>query len=284
VKKVCTAYASNLRKLSLVANSHNLLVLFSPNPSDFTSLEEVSFTYSSRDGNFADVEIPSKFFLAIASTLATLNISFSYTFQDLSGLLRHFICQGGEPAFPKLTRLSLYDSGRPEPHMHSHCLVKFLEQQADTLKHLHLQHSTPSLYASQSLVLPHLETLGILKVDSPWDREELTSSEGFHAIRAYIQHSGSTLTSLSLTHCSFTLHDLGILLDLLEQGTLKSLTVDIQILSPQVLDVLAGKLPQLEKLTVGFAHLRSNDGADVPTWTGQSSLEDLKNEVQPQSP
>ena len=119
------------------------------------------------------------------------------------------------------------------------------------------------------------------------NRKELASLRGLDAVRAYVQHSGS----LNLTHCSFTLHDLGILLDLLLRGPLenaerggeKNLTVSVQVLSPQVLDMLAEKLPQLEKLKVHFAHLRSNEGADDPTWTGEgrAGLGVLKREVQP---
>jgi len=116
-----------------------------------------------------------------------------------------------------------------------------------------------------------------------WNRKELASRRGLDAVGAYVQHSGS----LSLTHCSFTLHDLGILLDLVrgplenaERGGLKNLTVSVQVLSPQG---LAEKLPQLEKLKVHFAHLRSNEGADDPTWTGEgrAGLGVLKREVQP---
>jgi len=68
----------------------------------------------------------------------------------------------------------------------------------------------------------------------------------------------------------------------MEGGGLKILIVTVEALSPQMLDLLAEKLPQLERLTVHFADLRSNDGADVPTWTGQGSRTDyLAHEVQP---
>ena len=83
-----------------------------------------------------------------------------------------------------------------------------------------------------------------------------------------------------------------MLLDLLGQGSsenavgggLKDLTVSVQVLSPQMLDMLAEKLPQLERLKVNFVDLRSNHGADVPTWTGEGSRADLGGltyEVQP---
>ena len=49
-----------------------------------------------------------------------------------------------------------------------------------------------------------------------------------------------------------------------EGGGLKSLIITVEVLSPQMLDMLAEKLPQLERLKVDFADLRSNDGADVP--------------------
>ena len=97
------------------------------------------------------------------------------------------------------------------------------------------------------------------------------SSGGLDAARAYIQHSSSTLATLNLRHCTFTLHDLSILLDLLERGSaknkergvLKSLTVIVYVLSPQMMDVLAEKLPQLESLKVIFGVLKATT-AQIP--------------------
>ncbi len=133
-----------------------------------------------------------------------------------------------------------------------------MNQHVETLKHLRLQ---PSPMASKLLlipVLPHLESLNILDSSSFQHRQALPSPEGLDTARVYVQPSRSTLTSLGLTHCSFSLHDLGILLDLLGRGLsenakgLKSLTVTVQVLSPDLLDVLAEKLPQLERLEVDF--------------------------------
>ena len=56
-----------------------------------------------------------------------------------------------------------------------------------------------------------------------------------------------------------------MLLDLLGRGLsenaegLKSLTVTVQVLSPDLLDVLAEKLPQLERLEANFTYLRTTD-------------------------
>jgi len=68
-----------------------------------------------------------------------------------------------------------------------------------------------------------------------------------------------------------------------EEFRVKNLTVSVQVPSPQVLDMLAEKLPQLEKLKVRFAHFRSNEGTDDPTWTGEgrAGLGVLKREVEP---
>ncbi|KIJ08757.1 hypothetical protein PAXINDRAFT_18117 [Paxillus involutus ATCC 200175] len=237
---------------------------------------EVILAFSPRDGSSADAEVTSTFFQAIASTLTTLNISFYCTPNEPLRLLQTFPRQGGKTAFPKLKSFSLLHSeylASPGSD-----LVQFLNQHTDTLKHLRLQHTTPPPSAFQSLddlncllpVLPHLETLDIINGTSyPTRKGHLTSSEGLDAARAYIRHSWGTLTSLSLAHCSFTLHDLGILLDLLgrgpsedsEGGRLKSLTVTVHYLSPQVLDMLAEKLPQLERLKIEFSDLRSKDSA-----------------------
>jgi len=173
---------------------------------------------------------------------------------------------------------------------------------ADTLKHLSLQHTKPLSFASQSLhdldtlllpVLPHLETLNIHNGSLSRNGQELASTKGLDVAWAYAQHSRSNLKSLSLTHCSLTLHDLGMLLnhfgwessESTEGVGLKSLIVTVEVLSPQMLDMLAEKLPQLERLQVNFANLRSNNSADVLTWTDEGSiandLTELTHEVQP---
>ena len=277
----CTAYASNLRTLSLIANSPNFKALFPSNASELTSLEEVTLTFSPLFSQNADTEVASTFFQAIASTLTTLNI----TSDEPSQLLQSSLRRGGKAAFPKLTSFSLSHKGSSaEPNSG---LMRILNQHAETLKHLRLQYASQLLYDPAPLlspVLPHLETLNILRLESHWNCQGLASREGLDVVRAYVQHS-STLTSLSLAHCPFTLRDLGILLDLLGRGLsenvkgggLKSLTVIVQVLSPQVLDMLAEKLPQLEKLKVVFIHLRSKD---VPSESKRLRLNDLTQEVQ----
>ena len=88
----------------------------------------------------------------------------------------------------------------------------------------------------------------------------MTSSKGLDAVRAYTQRSNATLTTPNRRYCAFTLHDLGTLLDLLgrgsaenkERGVLKSLTVIVHVLSRQMMDVLAKKVPQPESLKVIF--------------------------------
>jgi len=160
--------------------------------------------------------------------------------------------------------------------------MEFLNQHAGTLKHLSLQHMPfrPQLLGiSDPLplpVLPHLETLELKNALTFSNTIDVTSSEGLDAVLAFCQHSGSTLTSLSLAHCSFTLHDLGMLLDVLGRaslggGGLKSLTVAVQVLTPQLLDMLAEKLPKLELLKITSPELRSNDVSDVSTPTSESS-------------
>ena len=288
-----TACASNLRTLNLIATSANFTALFPSNASALTSLEEVNLSFSPRDDGNADAEAVSTFFQAIASTLTTLNISFYGTSDEPSRLLQSFLRQGGKTAFPKLASFSLFHL-EPSSSPGSN-LVQFLNQHADTLKHLRMQHIKPSPpFVSQSLdgldplllpVLPHLESLHVLNGSSSRGEQELASSEGLDAARAYVQHSGRSLIHLGLTHCSFTLHDLGMLLDLLKRGSseggelLKSLTVTVQALSPELLDMLAEKLPQLERLKFDFADLRRNNGVDVPTWTGGPALSDLKCDV-----
>ena len=265
---VYTACASNLRSLSLCSHSPNFNIIFPQNASDFTSLEEVTLTLSPRVDCSANAEAASTFFRAIASSLTTLSISFGDTSEEPLRLFQSFPRLRGRPAFPKLTSFSLFHSEPPASP--SPILMQFLNQHAETLRHLRLQHVKPSLIAPKLLlpVLPHLESLNILDSSSFGHRQELPSPEGLDAARVYVQHSRNTLTSLGLTHCSFSLHDLGMLLDLLWNGLsentegLKSLTVTVQVLSPDLLDVLAEKLPQLEKLEVKFTYLRT---ADVPT-------------------
>lgn len=290
---------SSLRMLSLITTSANLKALFPfSNASRCTFLEEVTLSFSPQSNSSDIAEAVSAFFQAIAATLTTLNISFSsISWHNSLRLLQSlFSRHGDEKLFPKLARFSLSHSDGPLTSSNPY-LFRFLNQHADTLKYLHLQHTVSSSFASddfdQSLipVLPHLETLNILNGSSSSENDqELSSSEGLNTARVYIQHSGSALTSLGLTHCFFNLHDLGLLLDLLVQkssesnttGGLKSLTVTVKILSPQVLDMLAEKLPQLERLMVHFADLKSNDTNADPTWTTEGSragLRDLTLEV-----
>jgi hypothetical protein len=282
VLKAYNAYASNLRTLTIVVRSQNFIAHFPPNPSEFTSLEEVTFVFSPVWGFTADYDIPSTFFQAVASRLTTLQLIFRITRTcfELLQLLQRFLRWGSNPAFPKLTNLSLCYTGDPPTPPGSN-LLEFLNQHAATLKHLSLEYSISSYYASQSLgnqlspVLPHLESLVFGKVEAFGRSEELASHEALDAVRAYVQHSRSTLTSLSLTHGSFTHHDLGRLLDLLgrgssqdaEDGRLKSLTIAVCVLSPQLLDMLAEQLPQLEKLMIDFVHIRGKGSAGVPTRT-----------------
>ncbi len=286
------ACASNLRTLNLFTRSTDFNNLFPLTPSMLTSLEEVTLTFSGRHHPIANIEAVSTFFQAIASTLTTLKITFTFTEDKPSQLLESFPCHGNKVVFPKLTTLSLFHSNHPA--LPSLKLLQFLDQHAYTLKHLSLQHTELSSFASQSscdlnavplLVLPHLETLNLHNGSICRCGYEFSSTKCLDLAWAYAQHSRSTLKSLSLTNCSLTLYDLGRLLDRLGQesegGGLNSLVVAVQALSPQMLDLLAEKLPQLERLKVDFANLRSNDSADVPTWTKEHSLYDLTHEVQP---
>jgi hypothetical protein len=263
-----------------------------------TSLEEVTLTFTARGDRRANAEAASTFLQAIASTLTTLNISFSCTEDVPQRLLHSFPRHGGQAAFPKLTTFSLLHSEHPASPDSN--LLQFLNQHADTLKHLSLQHTKPSPFLSQSLgdldplpvpVLPHLETLDLINGSSSQTArsQELTSTEGVDAAWAYVQHSRSTLESLCLTNCSLTLHGLGMLLERFghqswestEGGGLKNLTVTVKVLSPQMLDILAEKLPQLERLKVNFAYLRSNDDTNFAMWTDQDrSVNYLADEVQ----
>jgi hypothetical protein len=287
-----TACASNLRTLKLISCSGDFHTILPLNASVLTSLEEVTLFINELRNDFStDAEAFWTFFQAIASTLTTLNILFNDTPDETSRLLKYFPRQGAGAPFPKFTSFSI-DHLRLPASPNSN-LMEFLNQHADTLKHLSLQHiplGSQSLGVPDPLplpILPHLETLEFKYTDIG----EVTSSEGLDAVRAFSQHSGSTLTSLSMAHCSFTLHDLSMLLDVLGQaslentggGGLKRLTVAVQVLSPQLLDMLAEQLPKLERLKISFTHLRSNNGSDVSMSTGEGSSRagtELTHEVQ----
>ena len=72
------ACASNLRTLNLFTRSTDFNNLFPLTPSMLTSLEEVTLTFSGRHHPIANIEAVLTFFQAIASTLTTLNITFSW--------------------------------------------------------------------------------------------------------------------------------------------------------------------------------------------------------------
>lgn len=286
------ACASTLRVINLHIKTSESQP-FPPNASALTSLEEVNLTFSAHFGCGAYPEATSKFLLAVAPSLVTLNVSFLNTFHDEpSQLLRSFSQSGA--TFPKLRALSLsYWGLAPEPTSN---LIQFLNRHADTLKYLCLYFMTPSTFVFRSPddlapphspVLPQLETLEL--VQSPFFSSGGTAlQDTLDTVRTLLQHSWNTLTTLVLKHYSFTPNELAILLDLLArgpagngEGRLKSLDITIQILTPQVLDMLADKYPQLEKLTIGFSCLRSN-AANVSH--SEVSKEDLTTEVQPPKP
>ena len=87
----------------------------------------------------ANIEAVSTFFQAIASTLTTLNILFTFTGDEPSRLLESFPCHGNKAVFPKPTTLSLLQANHPA--LPSLKLLQFLDQHAYTLKHLSLQHT-----------------------------------------------------------------------------------------------------------------------------------------------
>ena len=277
---VYSSCASNLRRLSLCIKYADFNVFFPPNDLNLTPLEEVALTFYPRIGPWPDAETVSAFFQAIASTLTTLVITFSGgTSDEPLRMLQSFPRQRGGAVFPKLTTFSLFHPVSPASP--SSNLMQFLNQHAGTVKHLCLQ-GTPIAFKSLLVpILPRLESLNILSNPKYRKREEAASGEGLDGALAYVQHSRSTLTSLGLTQCSFTLRDLGTLLDFFGRGSskqvgggLKSLTVSVQVLSPHLLDMLAEKLPQLERLKVDFAYLRSADDPSAGGWG------DLKQEVQ----
>ena len=250
-----TACASNLRSLTLLPHSGNFNITFPPDASAFTSLEEVTLNFFPHPDRIADVGAASTFFQAIASRLTTLNITYGDTSDEP---FRLFPRQRDRPAFPKLTSFSLSHS--VPSNLPSSNITQFLNQHAETLRHLRLQHISSKLFPLP--VLPYLESLHILDGSSFRLNQQLPSREGLDAARVFVQHSRSTLTSLGLTHCLFNLHDLGTLLDFIPPeagGRLKSLNVTVQVLSPDLLDMLAEKLPQLERLIVKAARLRTKD-------------------------
>lgn len=60
---------------------------------------------------------------------------------------------------------------------------------------------------------------------------EIVITGGLDGARAYVQHSRNTLTCVNLMHCSFSLHDLGMLLDLL--GIIKAEESDCKCPGPE---------------------------------------------------
>ena len=265
-----TACASNLRKLTLISFSGGFHTIFPLNASVLTSLEKVTLITNELQNDFsADAEAVWTFFKAIASTLTTLNIFFNDTPDETSRLLKCFSRQGAGALFPKLTSFSICHYHHKLPPSPNSNLMEFLNQHADTLKHLSLQHIPlgPQLLGVPDPlplpVLPHLETLEFKYASWFPNFRGVTSSEGLDTVLAFCQYSGSTLSSLSMAPCSFTLASLG--------GGLKSLTVAVQILSPQLLDMLAEQLPKLELLKIRSTYLRSNDVSDVSTSTGEES-------------
>src|SRR6266545_3484875 len=129
----------------------------------------------------------------------------------IPGLLQSLPSQRGNTAFPKLTSYSPFHLEPPAlPSSNLNTQILSSTSICNTQK------------PSQSRLLPvlsYLESLNIAHGSSYRNRQELVSREGLDAARAYVQHSRSTLTIFGLTHCSFTLHDLGMLLGILGRGS-----------------------------------------------------------------
>jgi hypothetical protein len=73
----------------------------------------------------------------------------------------------------------------------------------------------------------------------------------------YLQQYTRSLTRLKLERTHLSFQEVEVLLDVLtEHSKLQSLTIDVQHFSPQLLDLLAIKLPSLDHLHMVFHYLR----------------------------
>ncbi len=243
-----------LQRLNLMGHVGTFAALMenSPHERSFESLMELSLhlkDYQDTNRSIDDPNIHSltRFFLSLGPTLQLLKIDNTSMF-NLSPLFNTLSQQGSPAFFPNLNSFFLATEA-VEPY----ALHRFLLPHYINLQHFQLKVNDPEAmdawlneFANSDSQVRSLQTLKIF----------ISTQAGAFALRALIKRTSSTLSSLVIIGQYFWTHEEATQMIYAlapaeaTQMDLRSLQISIAHLSVPFLDLLAGKIPQLEKLVL----------------------------------
>ena len=265
-KAAWNKFGPNLRslKLTLTIRMFEVLALSS---AEFEVIDELSIVIpSTMDAALDHSRILSgpvaSFINGLAPRLRSFSLSSSKQNLDLSPLFTHMY------SFPKLHRFSFFLRSFL-PDTVSATIRRILCDHADTIEHLEVvAHGflktwlTPWIQsnASDSTFPTRLRSL------------ELLVETDIKSVIEYARRSADTLTSLNLTGpYSMTYDEVYTLVKMFshrpESQRLDTIGIRIDVLTPQIIDVLASALPDLRELRLTVCNVASHDNVDPGPFT-----------------
>lgn len=272
-----STFGSNLRKLTLGGDLDGLRLLASSS-THFVSLQELELEFMHNVVRMHDtsdlaclVDVLAPFVNGLSPRLRHLSIT-SWASLELSSFFQKLTF------FPILQQLTIRISfNKAFPHDHSG-LTRLLHDQSHTLKCVTLRFN-PSGWmsfsstedslvrwmeeaASDTSVLTDLQTLHIYPTMMP---------AGFEAFLVYLKRSANTLTSLIVRERYLSYDEVDSVVTTFlhrpPESRLKYLRLNVRILSVRVMDLLAEKVPMLERLAliVGKGWTEERAGAALST-------------------
>lgn len=265
------AYGSNLRRLSLTIPLEEYATFESP--TTFSNLEELDISVSRiipwsfpRDDK-AVIEDLAPFVNGLKSTLRSFSLSLNSCI-NLSPLFQHL------EHFPSLRRIFLaivIDKVHLSEPTH---LERFFLRHSETLQLITL-HTSSCIVAGYSgvwkptnlspIIFPKLQELEL-------EMREFTETSMITLMFiAHSYHIFDTLTVLRLTNHNLTFAEVDTLASAFSHrrgrdragDAFRSLHIDIKKLSPQLVDLLAEKLPDLRKLSLVYCELTDDECMDA---------------------
>jgi hypothetical protein len=259
-------FGPNLRSLNLTLplRSFEVLALSS---AEFEVIDELSIVIPSTMDAVLDYSRilsgpVASFINRLAPRLRSFSLASSKQNLDLSPLFTHM------HSFPKLHRFS-FVLRSVLPDTVSATIRRILCDHADTIEHLEVvaygfleTWLTPSIQsnASDSPLPTRLSSL------------ELLVETDIKSVIEYARRSADTLTSLNLTGpYSMTYDEVYTLVNMFshrpESQRLDTIGIRINVLSPQIIDVLASALPDLRELRLTVCNVASRDTVDPEPFT-----------------
>lgn len=251
--------ASTLRQLNLRGREETLALLEALGP--FKNLEELSLELNAanRDPTAGDSLLLKPFLLGLSSTLQLLQIETNFVV--LSPL---FNALSASPIqFQNLKSVSLFlPSSESFADLQADALHRFLLPYYDTLKELKLwfpqRRTTEDWLAEVVKCKPRLSSLRTLSIIPPTFSKETCVD----ALIALIPHL--KLSTLLVLSCTLPDKVATKLIKVLATTNLGYLEMGVTSLSVSFLDLLASKLPQLDKLNLNISVLVGSEEVYIP--------------------